>query len=197
MNGVVQNFTYDPTSGVHGTAFSANPAGSSSGFLLYSADDSGNALWAHRLDPEQGGRVAELVAHLPAEPEGANPRHVAAHPAGRYLYAVYEGSSEVAQYDVEPETGIPSFAGVRFPLLGPDQDPADFWADEVALSASKAYLWATNRARDEAGKGYISAFDLDEEGAIVRQNFLVETTTSGGSANRSVRHVLPFTYPYF
>lgn len=181
---VVQNFTYElDTSGVHGIALSK--PGSR---FLYSADDPGNALWTHRLDPDNGGRVVELVARLPASPDHAHPRHVVTHPQGKHLYVVYEGSSEVAQYDiVDPETGIPSFSGVRYPLLRPHQDPADFWADEVALSATGAYLWATNRAYgddDGGGKGYISAFSLDEAGAILRQNFLLETMTSGGWANR-------------
>lgn len=189
LDGVVQNFTYVPfVSGVHGTALSPDGGGGSR--FLYSADDPGNALWAHRLDPDSG-RVVEQVARLAASPAHAHPRHVVAHPGGRHLYVVYEGSSEVAQYDVaDPATGIPSFGGsggggVRYPLLRPHQDPADFWADEVALSTSGAYLWATNRAYDNVGgKGYISAFSLDAEGAILRQNFLLETMTSGGWANR-------------
>ena len=174
--GVVQNFTYERGSGVHGVAFSPGSR------FLYSADTSGNALWTHAIN--RNGAV-EFVSRLAAVPNTAHPRHIVAHPGGRFLYAVHEGSSEIVQYPVNSTTGVPRFEGVSYPLIRDDQDPADFWADEVALSASGSYLWATNRARDVVnGKGYISAFELDKDGDIVGQNFLIETENSGGWANR-------------
>ena len=178
LNGrVVQNFTYERESGVHGVAFSPDSR------FLYSADTSANALWTHAIS--RADWSVKLVSRLTAVPDTAHPRHIVAHPGGRFLYAVHEGSSEVAQYTVNPTTGVPRFEGVSYPLIRDGQDPVDFWADEVALSASGSYLWATNRARDVInGKGYISAFELDKDGDIVRQNFLIETENSGGWANR-------------
>ena len=174
---VVQNFTYERTSGVHGVAFSPDSR------FLYSADTSGNAIWTHEINRDDG--AVKLVARLTAVPDTAHPRHIVAHPSGQFLYSVHEGSSEVAQYHINPDTGVLYFEGTSYPLIHKNQDSADFWADEVALSASGTYLWATNRARNSiGGKGYISAFELDQDGRIVRQNFLVETENSGGWANR-------------
>ena len=175
--GIVQNFTYERDSGVHGVALSPDSQ------FLYSADTSGNAIWTHSISRDDG--AVKFVARLAAHSATTHPRHLVVHPSGRFLYAVHEGSSEVAQYYVNPNSGFIDFDGTLYSLIREGQDPADFWADEVALSASGSYLWATNRARNvTGGKGYISAFELDPEGRIVRQNFLVETENSGGWANR-------------
>jgi len=60
---------------------------------------------------------------------------------------------------------------------------ASYWADEVVLSPSNKYLWATTRARDNSSKGYISAFSLSATGEVSKQLFLIPTTSSGGAAN--------------
>jgi carboxy-cis,cis-muconate cyclase len=175
LEAVIQNYTYFNSSGVHGTALSPD-----SGFL-YSADDTGNTLWTHSIDPATG-KVA-LVTNLTAPTTGADPRHVAVHPNGDYVYVVLEGSSQLAQYAVDESTGIPSLSGELYPLLKDGENATAFWADEVAVSSSGSYLWATNRRRTGSGSGYISAFGLDESGAILKQNFLLPTTTNGGAAN--------------
>ncbi|KAI1499247.1 hypothetical protein F5X99DRAFT_291229 [Biscogniauxia marginata] len=177
LDALVQDYTYFPTSGVHGTALSPDSR------FLYSADDSGNSLWTHSVDSTTGELT--YVANLTGPSTGSDPRHVAVHPRGQHLYVVLEGSSELAQYTIDPQTGLPSFDTV-YPLKKANESASNFWADEVALSFSSSYLWATNRARNSSGNGglgYISAFDLDESGAITKQNFLVSTTSSGGSAN--------------
>ena len=56
-------------------------------------------------------------------------------------------------------------------------------SDEVALSANKSLLWATSRSRPSSTPGYISAFSLDDSGAIIEQLFLTNTSSSGGEAN--------------
>lgn len=175
LEAAIQNYTYFSSSAVHGTAFSPDSK------FLYSADDSGNTLWTHSIEPDTG--EVTLVANLTAPSSSAHPRHAAVHPNGKYIYVVLEGSSQIAQYSIDEETGVPSFANVTYPLLLDGEDSANYWADEVALSFTNNYLWATNRGRSTNGTGYISAFTLDEDGAILEQNFLVPTTSSGGSAN--------------
>ncbi|KAI1486408.1 hypothetical protein F5X96DRAFT_238692 [Biscogniauxia mediterranea] len=173
----IQNYTYFSTSGVHGTAFSPDSK------FLYSADDGGNTLWTHSVDSTTGELT--YVANLTAPSTGADPRHVAVHPGGQYLYVILEGASELGQYTIDAQTGIPSYDSA-YPLKKSNESAENFWADEVALSFSGSYLWATNRARNtdaNGGLGYISAFELDESGAILKQNFLLSTTSSGGSAN--------------
>ncbi len=175
----IQNYTYSSSSGVHGVALNPDSR------FLYSADDSGNALWTHSIDPSTG--KVTPVANLSGPSAKSDPRHVAVHPNGQYLYAVLEGASQIAQYAIDRTTGIPSLAKASHTLIKPSDSASGFWADEVALSFSGSYLWATNRARQtnsgSTAKGYISAFDVDQSGAILRQKFLLPTTTSGGSAN--------------
>ncbi|KAI0018827.1 carboxy-cis,cis-muconate cyclase [Xylariomycetidae sp. FL0641] len=169
----LQNYTYFGGSAVHGTAFSPD------GAFLYSADDHGNTLWTHAVDPATGALT--YVANLtPAA--GAHPRHVAVHPTGAHLYVVLEGSSEVAQYVVGAD-GIPGGVATTYPLKRGNESADAFWADEVALAPSGALLWASNRALDAGARGYVAAFALDGAGAIVKQNFLLPTTSSGGAAN--------------
>lgn len=193
FSGTLQNFTYSSTSGVHGVAMNTENT------FLYSADDAANSLWTHSVDPSTG--AVTLVDVKTGPSNKSDPRHVTVHPGGKYLYVLLEGSNEVAQYNIDQATGIPSFLNVIYPLIPAsksigiefyinnvpdlvlDASDSDFWSDEVALSFSGNYLWATSRARPTTDKGYISAFSLDSDGGIISQLFLNPTTSSGGSAN--------------
>jgi len=169
----IQNFTYTSASAVHGMAFAPNST------YLYSADDSGNALWTHAVAPSTG--QVTYVANLTGPSARSDPRHVTVHPGGKWLYVVLEGSNQIAQYAIS-SSGVPSFKSPSYPLVPPGKQGSSYWSDEVALSASGSMLWATSRSRSST-PGYISAFTLDEQGMITKQNFLTATSTSGGSAN--------------
>ncbi|KAF2471767.1 carboxy-cis,cis-muconate cyclase [Lindgomyces ingoldianus] len=175
LNQVIQNLTYLSTSGVHGMALNAENT------FIYSADDSANSIWTHAVDPTSG--ELEFVSRLGGPSTGSDPRHVAIHPNGKYLYVLLEGSSQVALYSIDPSSGIPSYTNITYPLIPSSALASDYWADEVMLSASSKYLWATNRGRSNTTLGYISAFLLANDGSISKQLFLTETTNSGGSAN--------------
>lgn len=176
LDAVIQNYTYFPNvSGVHGAALSPDSR------YLYSADDTGNTLWTHQVGRDSGEVTA--LANLTGPTPGSDPRHVVVHPGGRYLYVILEGSSQLGQYTIDQGTGLPAYDGVYSLLLSAQQDPVQYWADEVALSASNKYLWASNRGRHTNTTGYVSVFSLDEWGAIIKQNFLVPTSSSGGFSN--------------
>jgi carboxy-cis,cis-muconate cyclase len=51
------------------------------------------------------------------------------------------------------------------------------------LSPSARYLWATARAYNSTDYGYISAFLLGDNGAIVKEMFRIPTATISGIAN--------------
>ncbi|TVY75964.1 Carboxy-cis,cis-muconate cyclase [Lachnellula suecica] len=175
LSEVIQDYSYNTSSGVHGMAFdSAND-------FLYSADDSGNALWTHSVDNTTGELT--FVSSVAGPVTGADPRHVTVHPEGQYLYVVLEGANELAQYSIDTTTGIPFFENVTYPLIPSGSANADYWSDEVALSFSNNYLWATSRARNTTNTGYISAFSLSSNGSIATQLFLTPTSSSGGQAN--------------
>lgn len=172
---VVQNYTYLSTSGVHGLAFSPD------GSIMYSADDTANSLWTHSVNSTTG-EVTEL-SRISGPASGSDPRHVAVHPNGTYLYAVLEGANALAVYSLDNTTGLPTYTNKTYPLIPSNATNTDYWSDEVAISASGSYLWATSRARSTSNTGYISAFSLSTSGAILKQLFLTPTTASGGTAN--------------
>lgn len=175
LDALIQNVTYGSPAGVHGTAISSD------GKFIYGADDTGNAVWTHSIDSTTGELT--YVADLTGPSEGSDPRHVAIHPNGTYLYTLLEGSNSVIAYEIDAATGTPSANNVTWPLKQAGEADADYWSDEVAVSLTAKYLWASSRAKSDNNTGYISAFTLNEAGAIVEQLFLLPTTTSGGAAN--------------
>lgn len=176
LDELIQDFEYLEESGVHGMAVSPNSR------VLYSADTHGNYLWTHALD-QSTGLVKEVLGMEEGPSSKAHPRHVSVHPTGKAIYAVMEGSNEVAWYKVDPETDIPCMQEPIYSLLPAGANSSDYWGDTLAVSPSGKYLWATTRAREDGVSGYIALYELDEEGAIVKENFLKKTTTSGGVAN--------------
>ncbi|KAI1312089.1 carboxy-cis,cis-muconate cyclase [Xylaria venustula] len=170
----IQEYMFPAGSAVHGTAITP------SGDYLLSADTTGNLIWTHKINAATGTLSNASVIAGPSP--GSGPRHLAIHKSGKYAYVVLEESSEVAQYFIS-EDGTLHLVGDMYSLLREGLDPADYWADEVSMSQSNRYLWATNRARDNSQKGYISAFSLSATGEIASQLFLRETSTNGGFAN--------------
>lgn len=65
----------------------------------------------------------------------------------------------------------------------------------ISSAGTPAYMYAATRSRTTTIPGYVSAFSIDDTGAIVEQLFLTETTGSGGSSN-SVTSA-PFGEEYF
>ncbi|KAI1770459.1 carboxy-cis,cis-muconate cyclase [Hypoxylon cercidicola] len=174
LHSVLQGYEYDDGSAVHGVSFSSDSQ------YLYSADDGGNSLWVHQINQADGS--LEYISRMTWPIDGAGPRHVVTHPAGGYVYTVLEGSSQVAMCMTSELNNLYPMQQI-FPLIKDGDQASDFWADEVALSATNKYLWASNRAYDPSRKGYISAMEVGEDGALVKQYFLTETTNSGGYAN--------------
>lgn len=106
---VIQDYTYSNTSAVHGMALDRSNS------YIYSADDRGNTLWTHKVDRKTG--ELSLLSSIPGPTPGADPRHVAVHSGGTYLYVVLEGSNQLAQYSIDSDTGIPFFENVTYPLI--------------------------------------------------------------------------------
>jgi carboxy-cis,cis-muconate cyclase len=81
---------------------------------VYSTDDMGNAVWAHSYDRET--KTAQTLQYL-AAPEGANPRHLAAHPNGGWVYVIYEEANSLAVYKRDDKTGLLTDEKTTFSLL--------------------------------------------------------------------------------
>jgi carboxy-cis,cis-muconate cyclase len=172
---VIQDFEYlDEKSSIHGLAMSPDSD------ILYSADTYGNNIWTHAVS-KTTGLVGDVLDQTAGPSPGSNPRHVSLHPSGKALYAVTEGSNEVVWY--KTDNGIPIQQEPIYPLLPANTNSSMYWGDAVIVTPSGRYLWATTRARDRDGQGYISAFSLADDGDVEKQLLLVPTTSSGGVAN--------------
>jgi carboxy-cis,cis-muconate cyclase len=65
-----------------------------------------------------------------------------------------------------------------------EQDSKNYWSVEPMLSHNMKYLWATARAEPNTNlTGWISGFQLDSDGRIRKQLFMIPTTTINGIAN--------------
>ncbi|KAF2177129.1 3-carboxy-cis,cis-mucoante lactonizing enzyme [Zopfia rhizophila CBS 207.26] len=192
----ISNLTYDSSAGVHGLDLSPDND------FVYSADDMGNAVWVHLFESTSG--TAEQVQYL-AAPTGANPRHLAVHPNGQWVYVVYEELNQLAVYSRDNTTGKLTDTNTTYPLIPPTfTNTSSYWADEALFSipgtnsstGSPKYLITGTRSRSTNSTGYVSAFSLDSStGAITEQLFLLPSTGSGGSANAVSPS--PFSEEYF
>ncbi|KAL1959502.1 hypothetical protein VTO42DRAFT_1947 [Malbranchea cinnamomea] len=172
----VQNYPYDPHSGVHGMVFDPSES------YLYSADMGANKIWTHRKDPDTG--LLSLVGSISAPGEHDHPRWVEIHPSGRYLYVLMESGNRLAEYVIDEHTHTPTFTHRVFPLIPPGVDPRKrYRSDVVFTNRSGSHLFATARSNHHDVTGYISAFRLGPAGNIERQLFINPTPTSGGHSN--------------
>jgi len=107
---MAQSWSYGYSSGVRGMAF-----GWAYGQVLYTADTSGDAIWTHAF-----GFYGETyyMGRYPL-PGGAQPRHIATHPYGKYLYASLDGAGAVGVYLLDPYMGVVKSNDSRYSLIPP------------------------------------------------------------------------------
>ncbi|KAI8314006.1 Carboxy-cis,cis-muconate cyclase [Colletotrichum sp. SAR11_59] len=175
----VQNYPYDPNTGIHGMVFDPTET------YLYSADLTANKLWVHKKRAPDSPEL-DLVGSVDAPDPGDHPRWVALHPSGAYLYALMEAGNRLCEYVIDPATKLPVYTHRSFPLIPPGIPGANskmYRSDVCTLSHSGRYLFATARSNSFDVTGYIAAFKLDDNGHIERQICLNPTPTSGGHSN--------------
>lgn len=173
----VQNYPYQPNTGIHGMVFDPKEE------YLYSADLRANKLWVHRR--RENDAALDLVGSVECPDHRDHPRWVAMHPTGNYLYALMEKGNRICEYLIDPATRLPVYTHRQYPLIPPGIP--DRWtqyrADVCVLSSSGKYLFASSRANSFDLTGYVAAFALSSTGAIERQICLNPTPTSGGHSN--------------
>ncbi|PCG88384.1 Lactonase, 7-bladed beta propeller [Penicillium occitanis (nom. inval.)] len=175
------NITYDNRAGVHGLALSTQAD------FIYSADDTGNAVWVHSYN--QSSAVIKEVQRISA-PGGSDPRHIAVHPAGLFVYVVYEKSNELPVYIRNKSTGRLVNTNITYSLIPSSfSNSSSYYGDEVAFSSPQGksspprYLICSARSLGTT-PGYVTAFALDPlAGNITSQLFVLPTTGTGGQAN--------------
>lgn len=170
----MQNYEYEPNTGIHGMVFDPTET------FLYSADLQANKVWTHRKDAN--GQLT-LVDCLEAPSPDDHPRWVEMHPSGRYLYALMEAGNRLAVYVLD-RNNIPVFTHITYPLLPEGLPPRNKYRGDVCFCTRNGqYLFATTRANALDVTGYITAFKLGSSGEIERQLFIQPTSTSGGHSN--------------
>lgn len=110
---IVQNVTYKKDSRVYGMAHDPSDD------FIYSADTASNGLWAHKVDRATGKL---LLARFTTHPEAdAQPRRLAVHPSGNYLYVVLSKLNKVAVYNIKRYPDGPQlvYTGKSFSLVPP------------------------------------------------------------------------------
>lgn len=174
----LQSWELAAASGVHGLAW-GNATGDDGAQRLYLADLTGDMIWTHAVDGSSG--QATVLGNVSVE-EGWAPRHVAVHPSSGYLYATMQTPSLLVAHELDADTGLVGAEAFRSPLI-PEANSSDWWAADLAVSASGRYLWASARSMSDEYPGYVSAFVLDDDGAVIERMFQVPTSTNGAEGN--------------
>jgi carboxy-cis,cis-muconate cyclase len=97
LDRIIQNITYTRDSHVQGMALDPQ------GRYLFSADGNGNSLWFHQVN-KNTGRL-EGVEEIDFPLNDVNPRRIVIHPSGQFLYVLLQRTSQVAVFELAPESG--------------------------------------------------------------------------------------------
>jgi carboxy-cis,cis-muconate cyclase len=105
----IQNYQYAPNSAIHGMVFDPKEE------YLYSADMWGNKVWCHKKDSITG--KLEIIGFVEAPQQKDQPRWVAIHPSGNYLYVLMEHGNTLGVYIIDPKTRLPVYTNISYPLV--------------------------------------------------------------------------------
>jgi carboxy-cis,cis-muconate cyclase len=100
IDDIVDIWSYARESGAHGLALGERNGQP----VLYTADLNGDSLWTHAIDRTSG--KAKELGRLKLAKTGLHPRHVAAHPSGKYVYLIMEAENTIHQIDLDGKTGV-------------------------------------------------------------------------------------------
>jgi 6-phosphogluconolactonase len=148
----------------HAHMIQADPSGR---FVLH-VDLGLDRIFVWRFDDRKGTLAPSDPPSVPLPP-GDGPRHLAFHPAGRWLYSIQEEGSTVVLFDYDGATGRlsarqtistlpPGFAGTSF-------------CSEILVSRDGRFVYAGNRLHDSIG-----VFSVGANGALT---FVGEEWTRG------------------
>ncbi|KAK7454060.1 hypothetical protein VKT23_011573 [Stygiomarasmius scandens] len=156
---------------------------------------------------KQTGSLTHVYSSPSPRGEGAHdgPRHVKVHPNGKVLYCVTEHSNYLDTYSITITapylTHLSSRSLLPPSLSHPHPQHSKFRGDTLLLTPSTPSsptphtIWATTRGGKEDVRGWISVFQLGEDGDFVKaandedgdgEEYGIEryeTPTSGGKAN--------------
>jgi len=146
--------------------------------FAFSPDLGADRVFVYRFDAAKGTLEPHGAAAL--DP-GAGPRHLAFHPAGKFLYTINELLSTVSAFSYDASKGALA------PLQTVSALPAGFsgtsWTAEVALSADGRFLYGSNRGDDslavfrvDAATGRLTAAGHAPVGGKNPRHFTIDPT---------------------
>ncbi|KAL8279789.1 hypothetical protein RQP46_007884 [Phenoliferia psychrophenolica] len=148
------------------------------GKLLYVADIGRNCVFVYVVALD---RTLTLTDKNIAPRAEDGPRHVTPHPDGEYVYSLQEHTSMVDVFQLVDGKTLAWKQGVK--IIPSDKSPKRFWADEVRVSPSKEYLYASTRGLKPSERGWVAVFKLLPSGLIALETPLALWETCGGWAN--------------
>ena len=139
------------------------------------AGDTGlDELIVYRFNAKDGSLTPNDPPFVTAAP-GANPRHVAFHPNGRWLYVLTEAGSTIMLFNWDTKRGALSEVQTVSTL------PKDFQGKsacaEIQVHPSGRFVYASNRGRDS-----IAVFSVDDRTGRLT---LIQDVPSGGKTPRN------------
>lgn len=105
---------------------------------------------------------------------GSGPRHIAIHPAGRWIYVINELNSTITRIDFDENSG--SFSVMESVSTLPEKFEDENYCADIRIHPGGRFLYASNR-----GHNSIAVFELAPDGAPV----LVSHEPSGGDWPRN------------
>lgn len=111
------------------------------GTLLGAANLGADELELFRVDYEK--EALRLVCSKPVD-WGKEPRHMAFHPTGNYLYLLTEGGNRIYDYRITPDHKLQELA--VYSTLDPDQ-PAQGAAADIVVSKDGRTVYSSNRGQ--------------------------------------------------
>lgn len=111
------------------------------GSLLGAANLGADELDLFRVDYEK--EILRLACAKPVD-WGKEPRHMAFHPSGKYLYLLTEGGNRIYDYQITEDNKLQELA--IYSTLDPDM-PASGAAADIVVSKDGRFVYSTNRGQ--------------------------------------------------
>lgn len=146
----------------------------------YVADLGGNQIYT--FDIAENGTLT-IVGTTASSKVGANTRHLAPHPNGKFLYSINEEGYTSDVFLVNKGTGVPTYSFTTLPAVPNGINETDHWSNEVQISSDNRTLYLSDRSHTTGGPGYITGYALDPEGWVEKQLFQFQTPNGGGISN--------------
>lgn len=131
------------------------------GRLLGAANLGADELDLFRVDYEK--EILRLVCAKPVD-WGKEPRHMAFHPSGNYLYLLTEGGNRIYDYRITEDNKLQELA--VYSTLDPDQ-PASGAAADIVVSKDGRFVYSTNRGQSNIAVWNILPSGLLDSAAFV------------------------------